>query len=115
MKQLKSVLALLLALALLVSCFAACGGSDNSSAGGSSSESSSVDSESSESNVSSEDSAKEGETGTPASDIYEGETNQQTYPLTEEKVTLTMWYPNAGSMGELADFNDGEFWQWYAE
>ena len=117
MKQLKSVLALILALALLVSCFAACGGNDSGSAGDSSgsSESSPVDSEPSESNESSEDGADEGETNTPASDVYEGEVNGQTYPLTEEKVTLTMWYPNAGSMGELADFNDGEFWKWYEE
>ena len=26
-----------------------------------------------------------------------------------------MWYPNGGSMGSLADFNDGEFWQWLEE
>ena len=50
-----------------------------------------------------------------AEGIAFGEVDQQTYPLTPEKVTLTMWYPNAGSMGELADFNDGEFWQWLEE
>ena len=26
-----------------------------------------------------------------------------------------MWYPFASSMGTLADFNDGEFWQWYED
>ena len=50
-----------------------------------------------------------------ADDTAYGAVDQQSYPLTPEKVTLTMWYPNAGSMGELADFNDGEFWQWLEE
>ena len=50
-----------------------------------------------------------------ADDNAFGAVDQQTYPLTPEKVTLTMWYPNAGSMGNLADFNDGEFWQWLEE
>ena len=49
------------------------------------------------------------------SDVVNGETNQQTYPLTEETVTLTYWYPNAGSMAELADFNDSYFFKWYEE
>jgi hypothetical protein len=47
--------------------------------------------------------------------ILKGKTNQQTYPLTDEKITLTMWYPVGSSMAELADFNDSEFWQWYEE
>lgn len=51
----------------------------------------------------------------PKSDVIDGETDQQTYPISEEKITLTMWYPMGSSMGELADFNDGEFWQWYEE
>ena len=50
-----------------------------------------------------------------ADEIAFGAVDQQTYPLTPEKVTLTMWYPNGGSMGSLADFNDGEFWQWLEE
>ena len=50
-----------------------------------------------------------------ADDTAFGAVDQQTYPLTPEKVTLTMWYPNGGSMGSLADFNDGEFWQWLEE
>ena len=48
----------------------------------------------------------------PKSDVVKGETDQETYPISDEKITLTMWYPMAGSMGNLADFNDGEFWQW---
>lgn len=51
----------------------------------------------------------------PKSDVIDGETDQQTYPISDEKITLTMWYPMGSSMGELADFNDGEFWQWYKE
>lgn len=51
----------------------------------------------------------------PASDVYKGETNQQTYPLSEEKITLTYWYPMANSIGTLADFNDSEFFQWMEE
>lgn len=51
----------------------------------------------------------------PASDTVDGEINQQTYPISQEKITLSLWYPQGGSMGELADFNDGEFWKWYEE
>lgn len=41
--------------------------------------------------------------------------DHQTYPISEEKITLTMWYPMASSMGELSDFNDSEFFQWLEE
>ena len=51
----------------------------------------------------------------PKSDVADGAADQQTYPISDEKITLTMWYPMAGSMGERADFNDSEFWQWYEE
>ena len=51
----------------------------------------------------------------PESSVVKGETNQQTYPLSEEKITLTYWYPQANSMGTLADFNDSEFFQWMEE
>ncbi len=51
----------------------------------------------------------------PKSDVVDGEVNQQTFPISEEKITLTMWYPLASSLGELADYNDSEFWQWYEE
>lgn len=50
-----------------------------------------------------------------AEDIAYGKVDQQSYPLTEEKITLKIWYPHGGSMGQLADFNDGEFWQWLEE
>jgi len=51
----------------------------------------------------------------PSSDVYKGETNQQTYPLSEEKVTLSYWYPHGSSIGTLNDFNDSEFFQWMEE
>jgi putative aldouronate transport system substrate-binding protein len=47
--------------------------------------------------------------------VVNGETNQQTYPLSQEKITLSYWYPMAGSQGELDDFNNGDFWKWYEE
>ena len=58
---------------------------------------------------------KSGKTEIPKSDVVKGETDQQTYPISDEKITLTMWYPHAGSMGTLSDFNEGEFWQWLEE
>lgn len=53
----------------------------------------------------------------PATDVVsvDGNVNLQTYPITKEKITLTLWYPMAGSMGKLADFNESEFFQWYEE
>ena len=51
----------------------------------------------------------------PKSDIVKGEVDQQTYPISKEKITLTMWYPMADSMGTLSDYNEGEFWQWLEE
>ena len=51
----------------------------------------------------------------PTSDVVKGETNQQTYPLVEEKITFNYWFPHGSSMANLADYNDGEFWQWYEE
>jgi len=44
-----------------------------------------------------------------------GNVNLQTYPISKEKITLTLWYPMGGDMGKLADFNDAEFFQWYEE
>ena len=41
--------------------------------------------------------------------------NAQNYPLSDSKVNMTFWFPFASSLGELADFNDGEFWIWYEE
>ena len=51
----------------------------------------------------------------PKSDVFKGETNQQTYPISEEKLTLTYFYPMAGSIGTLSDFNESEFFQWLEE
>ena len=47
----------------------------------------------------------------PTSDVYRGETNGQTYPIADG-ITLTYWYPMAGSIGTLSDYNDSEFFQW---
>jgi putative aldouronate transport system substrate-binding protein len=44
-----------------------------------------------------------------------GAINEQSYPIADSKITLNFWYPMASSMGELTDFNDAEFFQWYEE
>ncbi len=51
----------------------------------------------------------------PTSDVYKGETDQQTYPITDESLTLTYWFPQASSLGSLSTFTDGEFWSWYED
>lgn len=51
----------------------------------------------------------------PTSDVVKGETNQQTYPISSEKIELSYWYPMAGSIGSLSDFNESEFFQWMEE
>lgn len=107
----KRLIAILLAAMLLVSVFAACGNSDN----GSKDESKPSSSQSESKDEGSKEESKGGDEAPVTSDVVKGEVNQQTYPITDEKVTLKMWYPMGGSMGELADFNDGEFWQWYEE
>ena len=56
-----------------------------------------------------------GKVNIPTSSVVKGETNQGTYPISEEKITLTYWYPNAGSIGNLSDFNESEFFQWLEE
>ncbi|MCF0110009.1 MAG: hypothetical protein HUJ57_08125 [Erysipelotrichaceae bacterium] len=53
--------------------------------------------------------------GVPQVDSVKGDKNLQTYPLSEEKITLEYWYPMAGSIGTLGDFNESEFFQWYEE
>lgn len=112
----KKILAVLLAAALLLGCLAACGGDEGSSTTSSGSQSSAADSSSEESQANDDSSNSEGETpSAPASDVKNGEVNQQTYPLTSESVTLDYWYPWAGSMTELADFNDSYFFKWYEE
>lgn len=41
--------------------------------------------------------------------------NAQTYPISADKITVELWYPMAGSMAELSDFNDAEFFVMYEE
>ncbi len=105
----RKFLALLLTCMIASSALAAC----NSGSTGSSSGTESSGATSSEAESSGEESGST--TAELTSDVVNGETNQQTYPLTEETVTLTYWYPNAGSMAELADFNDSYFFKWYEE
>ena len=105
----RKFLALLLTCMIASSALAAC----NSGSTGSSSGTESSGAASSEAESSGEESGSTSAELT--SDVVNGETNQQTYPLTEETVTLTYWYPNAGSMAELADFNDSYFFKWYEE
>ena len=105
----RKFLALLLTCMIASSALAAC----NSGSTGSSSGTESSGATSSEADSSGEESGST--TAELTSDVVNGETNQQTYPLTEETVTLTYWYPNAGSMAELADFNDSYFFKWYEE
>lgn len=105
----RKFLALLLTCMIASSALAAC----NSGNTGSSSGTESSGAASSEAESSGEESGSTSAELT--SDVVNGETNQQTYPLTEETVTLTYWYPNAGSMAELADFNDSYFFKWYEE
>ena len=105
----RKFLALLLTCMIASSALAAC----NSGNTGSSSGTESSGATSSEAESSGEESGST--TAGLTSDVVNGETNQQTYPLTEETVTLTYWYPNAGSMAELADFNDSYFFKWYEE
>lgn len=61
-------------------------------------------------------SSKSGTTsaGTSANSIN-GSVDLQQYPISKEKITLKLWYPMANSIGQLKDYNDGEFWQWYEE
>ncbi len=99
-KTLKRCLALLLAAAMLVTCLAACGGKDNSST--SSESSSSQPEESKEDSSSQEESSSDpAETGTGL-------------PLTEEPVTLKMWFYLPAANG-LSDYNDSDYYQWLEE
>ena len=125
----KKLLAVVLALMLIVSLFAACGGSgnkDNSTPNSTPASTPADDGgdDASEPADNGDDAGEPSDTGTgtevnehgyPVSATEKGKVNQQTYPLVDEKITLDFWYPNGSSMGELADFNDGEFWQWYEE
>ncbi len=50
----------------------------------------------------------------PASTTVKGEENQESYPIADG-TKLSYWFPTAGSLGTLADYNDSEFFQWYEE
>lgn len=112
--KMKRLLSLLIVAVFVMSFFSACAQSGGSSAGD-------ADSSKASSAAVSKDEGEDSSAGgdeniqTPASDVVNGETNQQSYPIVDEAVTLRLWYPMAVSLGELADFNDGEFWQWYEE
>lgn len=117
--KITKLLALLLAAAMVLTCLSACGGDSGSSGSSSSAVSSGASEESKQDSSPSEESSEESSEGdkpdTPASDVKNGEVNQQSYPLSTSGETLTYWYPWAGSMTELADFNDSYFFQWYEE
>lgn len=112
--KLKRLLSLLIVSLFVLTFFSACSESGGSSTGdtGSSKQSSAVSEEQKEDSSAG---GEESNTQPPASDAVNGETNQQSYPIVEDATTLRLWYPMAASIGELADFNDGEFWQWYEE
>lgn len=112
-KKMKKLIAAILAAAIVLCWLPACSEeSDSSSAESSPQSAAETSSEESGADNSSDESSQ---VSTPASDVTNGEVNQQTYPLTTEDVTLSFWYPWAGSMAELADFNDSYFFQWYEE
>lgn len=98
-KKIKRCLALLLAAALLVTCLAACGGDNGSSQSSQSSSSQAESSSKDESSESSESQPEETGTG---------------LPLTEEPVTIKVWF-NVGSANGLSDYNESDFYQWLEE
>ncbi len=105
----KKSLALLLICAMVTSVFASCGDSTTTST--TSTDSSATASSAESSTASTSESSETTET-TEA--VVNGEVNQQTYPIADG-ITLDFWYPMAGSMAELADYNDSEFFKWYEE
>jgi putative aldouronate transport system substrate-binding protein len=106
----KKTLAMMLVCAMAVSAFASCGSSSDTTT--------STDSSSEAASSTAASSSDKEETSTPevvtASDVVDGETDQQTYPIADG-ITLELWYPMASSMAELSDYNDSEFFQWYEE
>lgn len=105
--NLKKLLSLILVSLLIVGLLTSCGEKTNSK---NEVDNSSIDKE--DQNDSQKTTSESPQTDVTA---VNGNINLQTYPITEEKITLTLWYPMGGSMGELADFNDAEFFQWYEE
>lgn len=113
----KRIFAALLSAAMVASAFGGCGSPKTSGTTSAKAESK-AGATSSAGAASTGGTAATGEGGyatLPASDVVDGKTNQQTFPISDEKITLSLWYPMAGSMGELADFNDAEFFKWYEE
>ena len=108
--KVKKSLALILTCALAATALASCGGSSSSS-----SSSSKVEESSSASSSEASESSSESSTPEVTAETVDGEENLQTYPLTDSPATLRYWYPNAGSMAELGDFNDSYFFKWYEE
>ena len=108
----KQTLAVILICAMAAGVLSSCGQGSSSASSTPAAESSSSSKVTEESSASSE--AESAEAELPQSDIVNGEVNQQTYPIAEG-LTLEFWYPQAGSLAELADFNDSEFFKWYEE
>jgi putative aldouronate transport system substrate-binding protein len=106
----KRIVSLLLTAVMVTALFAGCGSTSVEESTPTSTVESTESTEGTEA-VAAEDDG----TGIPTSTVYKGETDQQTYPISDEKITLTYWYPNANSMGTLADYNDSEFFQWLEE
>ena len=109
----KRLLSLLLAAVMFTTIFAGCDKSVDEETGKSNTPAQTA--EASTSGDSNTEGSSDNSTGIPKSDVYKGETNQQTYPISQEKITLTYWYPNAGSIGTLGDYNESEFFQWLEE
>ena len=109
----KRIVSLLLASVMVTALLSGCGATSENKEAENGTPASTV--ETTETTESETETAAVDENGIPVSDVYKGETNQQTYPLSDEKITLTYWYPNANSMGTLADYNDSEFFQWLEE
>lgn len=111
----KRILSLILAAVMLTSALSGCGKSSEQPA----KEDDKQTSVTADTKTSNDDTATDAKAQAaneiPKSDVVKGETNGQTYPLSDEKITLTYWYPNAGSIGTLADYNDSEFFQWLEE
>ncbi len=108
----KKTLAVLLICAMATSILGSCGNSNTGSTSSSTPAESSTPA--SESSTESSEASETGDEASTPSNIVNGEVNQQTYPIADG-ITLEFWYPQAGSMAELADFNDSEFFKWYEE
>lgn len=91
----RQFLALFVALALLVSIFAGCGGDDTSSASGGGSSTTASESEAGETSEAGEESTASG-----AEEGAEGNVNLEGYPIVNEPITVSMMGQKAGIHGE---------------